>query len=279
MPRVELRILIVAFWLIMTGGLVQRDLLPLFGIGELTYQRVLADRAVEEPVHWVLRLGEKKIGRVTTNVRPEENGSFVLLTRARLRGNLFQADADGAKTLIEVKSEFFVSGLGRLQRFALSAGFEGTTLRARVEGQVSGNELVIRSLNVPLLAGETRVAFDPESLLLDTLGPLDRLPDLRLNQTWITRTVNPVAVVLPTGPLFGQGPPFQVVRHRVVNTATVDWNEQSWRCYVVEHAYDNLTAHSWVRRSDGKVLRQEVPVGGLKLVIELDPGGKILEEF
>ena len=52
---------------------------------------------------------------------------------------------------------------------------------------------------------------------------------------------------------------------------TLDWHGQSVACWVIEYRRDEVVARTWVRVSDGKVLKQEAFQKGERLTIERDP--------
>ena len=87
------------------------------------------------------------------------------------------------------------------------------------------------------------------------LGPLDRLPGLHLGQRWDSRAVNPF-----TGQV-------EVVRVEVQRRDLIHWNGEPVSAFVVVHHAGPITARTWVR-SDGVILRQEVPFPLVRLVLE-----------
>lgn len=275
MPRFWFRVAIVVFWLGMTGALVRRDVLPRLGFGELSYPLVLANRAVEEPVHWNIFVNDKRVGSITTVIRPADDGSYDFNTRASVAGTLLGEDQHGSGGNLIAQSEFHVSPLGRLRKFNLSVYLDGTTFGVDVRGAVDGNSLHLVSKGLAkLLDREVTVAIDPEILILDELGPLDRLPGLRPGKTWTTRIANPLSIFTSPSSIFS-GPTLETVTHRVVGTDVLAWEGRPWPCYLVEQRRGDLVARTWATIESGKVLRQELPFGGYTLAIVLDsPQGK-----
>ena len=101
-------------------------------------------------------------------------------------------------------------------------------------------------------------AYEPRSVVHDALGPLDRLPGLHLGQRWDTRVVNPFS---------GQ---VEQVRVEVQRRTLIHWNGEPVSAFeVVQHA-GSMTARTWVR-SDGVILRQEVPFPIVRLVLDRRP--------
>lgn len=280
MPARWLTITIPIFWLVMTGWLFKRDILPRFGYGNVTYETVLSDRAVAEPAHWNLKVDDRVVGSLLTLVEPQENGGYHLTARGNLSGLLAPGGENprsstalqGGLPDFQVRSRFVVSSLGRLQSFSVSLGIQGISKELDVEGTVEGRELELVATGLPILEGTTRVPIDPEAIVLDQFGPINRLPGLTVGKTWTTRAVNPLAAFLAQSSLLGgAGGTLEVIHHTVTGVENIEWNEGSWACYVVQHEHDRTTAKSWVRISDSLVLRQEAPFGGSKVVFEQAP--------
>lgn len=270
MPNRSISALIVLFWLGTSAAILRRDVLPRLGYGEMTYRIMLADRAVEEPVHWNILLNEQRLGVVSTDVRPESDGSFALVAK----GNVLlspSGNIEAALGRVVFRSEFRVSAVGRLQTFQVTLHVEETALRIQVLGQVHGNELEITSSGMPMIANKIRLAIDPQALVLDQLGPVDRIPGLRPGKAWTTRVINPLSAVLSPTNILGHGPSLDVVSHRVVGVDMITWNGRPRQCYLIEHRHGNQVARSWARVENGKILREEVPLAGVLVAIELDP--------
>ena len=100
--------------------------------------------------------------------------------------------------------------------------------------------------------------YEPRSVVHDALGPLDRLPGLHLGQRWDTRVVNPFSGRI------------EEVRVEVQRRTLIHWNGEPVSAFeVVKHA-GSMTARTWVR-SDGVILRQEVPFPIVRLVLDRRP--------
>lgn len=271
MPSRWAQIVIVLFWLLMTTWLVRRDVLPVLGFGELNYRQLIADRAVAESTHWLLFLDGERLGTAHSTVEPNVDGSHTLQSRTTLSSELLEEENEAA-TQIVVKSKFHVNPVGRLEDFTLSLDVDGTPMKVRIDGRVEGDEIVMSSEGFSLLPGDARVKADPDMLMLDMFAPMDRMPDLRVGKKWLTRTINPLSVIFSPAQLFGGGKPkFDVVRHEVVGMEPAVWDNRSWQCYVVAHYHSSSSGKTWVRVSDGRVLRRQVPVAGYLLTVELDP--------
>lgn len=279
---------IVGFWLVMMGWLAWRDLVPRLGMGELRYRAVLADRAVAEPTNWRLLYGERRVGNLFSMVEPKPDGGYVLSTRGHLSGAQLRPEDDSPLAGLlraanvsadrlpdfEVRSQFKVTALGRLAEFSVAASVRGLGIDLVVDGTVEGNEVIVNSKGLPFLEGQTRLAFDPEAVVLDQFGPLDRIAGLYEGKVWTTRAVNPLAALLaPRGFWGARGTSLDSVRHEVIGVETIDWNGNQWPCHVVEHEHPSspVRARTWARIGDGKVLREEIPLGGDTISLEPEP--------
>lgn len=270
---------IIVFWLASTAWLVQRDVLPSLGLGQLTYDRALSARAVEEPVEWHIYREDKEVGNLFFAVDPRPQGDFELRSRAKIEVEIPPLEA----TEFYIKSTIFVDPLKRLDRLEVSLSLPQSGTEVTIDGHTNDDELSVAI--ALMIAGKERFkrdltfAVDRSVMMLDMLGQIDRLPDLYPGRTWRTRFINPVTALL-TGTV-APSTSLDYIQHEVVETETIEWDEREWPCYKVEHRYQKAATHSWARVSDGKVLVQEVLFGGIpfRLVAEPNPGSqRILDQ-
>lgn len=264
-----MRVAIVLFWLGMTAAVVRRDLLPRLGYGDLNYAAVLRGRAVDEQAYWTAFRDGQRVGQVITSVRPDSQGAYILSTQATVSTSLFTTAPGAGSDSLQARSDFHVSPLGKLQRFSVYLSLVPSSVQIDVKGAVEGRTLELSLKSPPIIDKNWTMTIDPEALVLDPFGPLDRLPGLRLGKSWTTRAVNPLSSGLLPG-FLGSGSAIDVIEHRVVDVATLSWNEQDCLCYLVEHQHGKTVARTWARTSDFRVLKQEIPFGGVVLQFVLD---------
>jgi len=275
MPRPSLRIAILFFWLVMTGWLVKDEVMPRLGFGELDYRAVLQERARKKTTRWRIELGPRQIGWATTEVDPQTDGSFGIITVLSLnlseftRGNAVDRLDSHESTMVDMTSDIFVDPLGRLEtldvELAITPPRARTPARVNFTGKVQGETLEISTQGLGAPFKNLRLPVNSQSFFADKLVPLDHIPDLRVGKKWTTRTVNPfVALSGPFSMLF-RGQSIEVVQNEVVGVETIQLDEQSWRCHLIEHRRDETFSTTWVRISDGKVLRRDVKFGGIVL--------------
>lgn len=270
MPSRPITVMILLLWLGATAWLVQRDILPALGIGDITYEQTLASRAVETPVEWTIYRGDVEVGTVFFVLKPKPDSSYLLESQARVALPIAGMD----NTNFELKSAIHVNPLKRLESFDVQLSLLGARTDARIEGQVVGSrtlrirgQLLIGDREV--MAREVELAVNPNLMVLDLFGQIDQIPGLRPGKTWRTRFVNPLQAMIGGALSLNESTDF--IQHTVVSKEPLEWNEESVACYKVEHRYRQVATHSWVRMSDGKVLVQEVQFGGTKFRLVAKP--------
>jgi len=174
-----------------------------------------------------------------------------------------------------IDSRYVVDPKGNLQSLSLEVGseeapeflltVEGRVVRSEEAGGDSESrelELKFRSKGTGRFPGidqTRRFAYEPRSVVGNMFGPLDRLPGLRVGQRWESRMVNPLS---------GHSDRVQV---EVVRRTLIYWNNETVSAFEVLQSFPPLSsARSWVR-TDGAILRQEVPFPFVRLLLEREP--------
>jgi hypothetical protein len=86
------------------------------------------------------------------------------------------------------------------------------------------------------------------------------MPGLAVGQRWEARVISPL-----TGKI-------DVVKAEVTRKSEIYWGKSLVNTFeVVQKIPPVISARTWVRRSDGLVLRQEVPFPVVKLIVERVP--------
>ena len=110
----------------------------------------------------------------------------------------------------------------------------------------------------PILNQNMTFDYEPRSVVHDVLGPLDKLPGLHVGQRWESRMVNPFS---------GQ---VEAVRVEVARRGLIHWEGNPVTCFEVVHRTSPFSMKTWVR-TDGVILRQEIPFPFVRLVLERRP--------
>ncbi len=286
MPPRLLSVAIVVFWLATTGWLVSRELWPHLQPGEPPPFAIdLVDEAQRQsvPVRWVITRNGKKIGLAHTRVEYREaDDTFALHSDVR---NLQLSSGLLATVSVQRLDTTYRVGRGGELR-AMSADVQAKVevtlpkLEAKVTGHVSGEVRDRRFVSrcwVELPSGE-RQEFTPEPVevsaqgtVLNPLHPVNRVAGLRPGQRWRMPAINPLsealgrsaAGVLPAGPRF--------LDARVLpEPQPLKWGKSDVPCLVIEYRGEQgeVNARTWIRQSDGLVLRQEATQSGELLVLQ-----------
>jgi hypothetical protein len=167
----------------------------------------------------------------------------------------------------DAKAEFDVS----LNGVVTAGEFTGDAAITSPFGKMN-NELT----PFPVRAGLTFNPFQPQ----------DRLTDLTPGQSWKVTLVDPVSDAMTQAAiqtitkiakenkldLFDPAkmlkrPAVEFIGTVLPETVTLNWRDADHVCQLVEYKSNDLTNRTWVRQSDGKVLKQEASGLGEKLTL------------
>ena len=142
-----------------------------------------------------------------------------------------------------------------------------------VAGTVAGGRLtasVKRSTRCRLVEAANQAILEPVSVPraspLNPLQPVNRLtglrPDRRLGGSRYDPLREAIAVLVKEqAGQFGLTVPSEprdaLIGEVLSDQRILDWNEHQVACWAIEYRRDELVARTWVRVSDGKVLKQE----------------------
>lgn len=269
---------IFAFWLVTTGYVAYRDLWPrVFASGPPPVSIELADEARQNiPARWSLYRNGERVGHLVTQMRYlDAEDAFVFTYRY---SDLILEQSDVALTASEAVSEVRMSRSGDLKE---------QTMTAKVKMQLRGAEIAQGTIEVHgvvtngVLTGRAELKsgvlsatgdLDPVEVKdgqpLNPLQPVNRLSGITGERRgWQVHESNPlqsaVADLLRKKLAeFGVRLPEQ--KEKAVLIAEVGRSPQNltWKgadvpCWVIEYRRVEPVARTWVRVSDGKVLRQE----------------------
>jgi hypothetical protein len=149
-----------------------------------------------------------------------------------------------------------------LRRFSASVRAEADPQEVlRVEGRVKAEGSALEIVThgpLPIMNQTRTIPYQQRGLVQNALEPFDYLPGLQVGQRWESRVVNPL-----TGRI-------EPVRVEVARRTVIHWDNHPLSTLEVVQHLTPLVARTWVR-SDGLVLRQEVPFPLVKLVLERQP--------
>ncbi len=272
MPSRFVSLAILVYWCIAAFCLLTWEVLPELTLGYPPDLRAIAVAGESaKPVTWSIQIIDdpkapdvrRTVGSAVTTSKRMPDGWFELTSRLKFdAGALLKgtAIATWASVRLELFSVYRVHPSGNLRSFDMKVTpVDSSEALFTVQGRLKGGVMEVVSKGpVPMLNRELSFAYEPRSVVHDALGPLDRLPGLHLGQRWDTRVVNPF-----TGQV-------EVVRVEVRRRELIHWDGEPVSAFEVVQHSGPLTARTWVR-SDGVILRQEVPLPFVRVVLERLP--------
>jgi hypothetical protein len=272
MPHRLVSVAILVGWALASVALFRRDILPDLLIGPPPDLRTVARAEGQEPgpTRWSILVADeddelRAVGQVQTEARWTRDGWCRLASLAWFdAGALLKGTPlaiSGRDEPIEVRSAFDVDKSGNLDSFRTLVRVRGTKDDLVVlTGGVRGNDLTIHASApmIPMLNWVRKLPYQPREMVQNELGPIDRMPGLRVGQRWESRVISPL-----TGRV-------ERVQVSVERTKVITWDGNPVTTLEVVTRMPPWTARSWVQ-PDGLVLRQEVPLPLVKLILERLP--------
>jgi hypothetical protein len=269
MPPRWLTVAIVLCWLATAGWFFQHDLWPRLRPGQRPpYTLDLAQEVTTEnnPRHWEVFYKGKTIGDARTWVKHDDDDTFKLKSRIN-----FRQFTVAVLHLQLMDSTYCVTRDGRLREVdalveaSLREG-GAPQLRVHVHGRVVGGEFrphwVVESPLLPV--GRQELDSQPVTIadnhsVLSPLQPWNRLRDLQVNRKWQIELFDPLmGSVANLVPGLGSDVRVRTLEAGVrESTESRIWNKAEVTCLVIEYRGEGLTGRTYVRQSDGLVLRQE----------------------
>ena len=279
---------IVAFWLATTGYIAYRDLWPrVFSSGPPPVSIELADEARQNiPAKWALyrnrKPGDKPIGRLTTQMKYHDADDTFQFTYRYTDLRLDQGDITlEAK---EAVSEVKMTRAGELREQSMTGKVklslrgaqiaEGTiAVRGVVTNGVLTGRCELKSDLIDIAGDLDPVEVPKNGHPLNPLQPVNRIGGVRGGLEWKVHESNPLqdAVFELLKKKFRL--PEQKRKESLVAQVdraqqTLNVNGADVSCWVIEYRRTEVVARTWVRATDGKVLRQEAFEKGESLTFE-----------
>jgi hypothetical protein len=300
MPSRFLALGIVTFWLATTAWFVARDLFPHWRSGQAPpYSIDLTDEAVRQvvPARWRIERNGQLLGTLRTLLRANEaDNTYELLAAcpelelldvtvplvgrlhvvARNYEDRLGVTREGELRAMETKIDLVVrAGAGPV-----------AVAKAELAAEVRGQRVERRfRISAPGL-GEFAPALEPGEAIrgsvLNPLHPIHRLAGLQPGQHWRQPLVVPheeiVRAALAKLPgaesaaaALGQNEPRWLDAAVRPTIELVDSDSGPVECLVIDYRGEwhgeEQTAHTWLRRDNGLVLRQEASSAGQSIVL------------
>jgi hypothetical protein len=310
MPSRPVVVLILLFWLAVLGVVVYREVVPHFFNDEPPAPEfVAADELSQATVSWSIYRGpadaDEKIGKMTSRIEyVGDDDSFRFVNtyhKLKLALLAFEVTVTSATTVLRVDRDGRLKGQTLRGNAEMDTGRLGGGLKLAATAEASG---VVRggflegsaTLTAPDLLGQpsvgtfTPVAV-PDGQVINPLMPVDRLRGVVPGRRWKVRQVDPLREAL--GELLVKGlqeelarrgggkkaptavtipPPPELLAEVLRDPVTLDRPGGPVGCWVIEYRCEKppIEARTYVRRDDGRVLRQEATASGERLRFERD---------
>ena len=289
MPSRRSVVLILLFWLATTGYIAYRDIWPvLFASGPPPIAIELADEAAQNiPIRWKINWNGNPAGLLVTQMRyVESDDTFRFINDYK---NLKLDVAGITMTVPEFTTVVRVTRAGDLREQTaegkLQLELHGMTLGSatvKLAGTVSEGKLTTNiegSYTVPLFGTKpiSRILDSvpvPVGQPLNPLQPVNRIRGVKPGRQWVVNESDPMkdvgeALVKELGPKLPDTQRAPLVGEVLSEAQELHWGKHSDTCWVIEYRRDGeLTARTWVRVSDSKVLKQEAFHKGETIAIE-----------
>jgi hypothetical protein len=272
MPSRFISLAILIYWSIAAFCLLTWDVIPELTLGYAPDLRAIAGAGdSSKPVRWSIQIIDdprfpdvrRTVGEAVTASSRRPDGWVELTSRVDIdAGGLLKGTPFVTRTKVRlgVESLYRVDPSGNLSSFDLQVkSHESPEPLIKVKGQLKGDKMEIVSRGpVPLFNRTWTFDYEPRSVVQDLLGPLDRLPGLHVGQRWESRVINPFS---------GQ---VDRVRVEVARRGLIHWDGNPVTTFEVVQHLAPLSMRTWVR-TDGVILRHEVPFPFVRLVLERRP--------
>jgi hypothetical protein len=284
MPSRPVLAAIVAFWLATIGIAFHRDVWPYFSTSGPPQLAVgLAEEAdPNQQVRWGVYRGEKPVGRLTTKISHVNADDTFWLTHEyqQLEFDFGPATVHVPKLVTAMR----VTRAGELREqsmegtLQLRLGKELIVAEAWVRGEVV-NGVFVGHCEVRSSLGDVKQDLEPIPVpagqALNPLHVSNRLTGVKPGQQWVVHEIDPLGEALaalvksklPGVPL-GDRKREAVIARVLPEPESLTWQRRDVSCWVIEYRKGEARARTWVRVSDGKVLRQEAFGIGEKLAVE-----------
>jgi hypothetical protein len=300
MPPRLLVLAIVLFWIGTSAWLFQRELWPRLRSGEAPPFAIdLADetRPQSAAVRWTIIRGKSKIGvlETWTSYRKEDNtfelhskiksiylgGIGPMRAKATNLESMYRVTQDGVLRATRIDGELqllqfsaYLYLTGKIDgRWFTPRGYVALGRKKEVSDkiQIPENEKIYLDLE--------RVPVSARGSVIDPLHPVNRIRGLRPGQRWQTPLIDPLAdsfngmvqkePALQALPMLKKSHGTPILYAEVLGgPRQIEYGGLYWGCLVIEYRGDDMTAHTWVRESDGLVLKQDALFWGDHLILE-----------
>jgi hypothetical protein len=273
-PRILTWSIVVA-WAAMTSWLFYRDLWPRLRPGDPPPFKIeFADEVLVKrpPVRWTV----SRNGKATYVMKSEmtydaQLDQFEMSSELNPKPGL----AENAPLFerISMKSVYLVTREGELRKFSIAMNVP-VFGDVKMDGEYRNDQLVSR-VEVPAFGFKKNL--DPVKVVakgnaLNPLQPMDRLSHLQPGREWNMTLSEPLIDALSgVVPGLKDNSVKQLHAHVLADEHTLSFGSREETCYVIEYTGEGADGKTWVRTSDGLVLKQEFTLRDDDWVLLRDP--------
>ncbi|MFO0804490.1 MAG: hypothetical protein U0791_15365 [Gemmataceae bacterium] len=283
MPTRPVVALIVAFWLATLALVGVRDVWPrLAASGPPPIAADLSDEATQYvPVKWKVLRGDKPIGTLTTLLAYQDSDDTFEFTSKYKDVRIEVARVELVIPEMTTRTRVTRSGSLREQSMNGSLRLADFRFEVMVDGRnVNGAFSGRCKLDSPLGMIDEPLAPVPvnDGHALNPLQPVNRIVGIRAGQRWTVQEIDPLGDALAT--LFKekirtalpQTKREPLLAEVGASPEPLIWGRQREEamCWVIAYRSGEARARTWVRVSDGKVLRQEAVLMEDRIALERD---------
>jgi hypothetical protein len=289
MPSRFFILIIVSFWLATTAWFVTREVAPRWRSGDAPpYVIELADEALKNvtPIRWRLAWNGRDMGQVRTTLRYQEAEGLFELKAESERLDLanigaLKISARNLRNSLQVNHDGELRGVHTAVEMETPIGVFKVAVTAQVKaGRIERS----CDLESPLL-GAISPKLEPVAYrrgsVLNPLHPVNRVNGLKPGQRWRIPLFDPFGDALKatvaelSGVKLSQQAAEPVAQFLYAEVLAepqyIEWDGAPQPCFVIDYraeSGDDFTGRTWVRTSDGLVLRQEARSNEETLVLQ-----------
>lgn len=279
---------IVLFWVGTLAVVVRRDVWPrLFASGPPPVSVEVGDEASQLlPTPWTIYRGTTRVGRLETRTTYVDADNTFQFTHEYSGLEMEVAGVNLRVPRLSTSTRVTRAGTLREQHMSgkLEADLRGIKIEAEmtVNGRVE-NGLFVGTCEIKSPLFNLNRPLDPVPVpnghAVSPLQVVNRVTGIRAGQDWVVHEVNPLSEAVgmllreqigKTGFTIPERKRDPLIARVSSATQGLTWKGEDVPCWVIEYRDAEVKARTWVRASDGKVLKQEAFEKGEQLTVLRD---------
>lgn len=245
---------IILFWLIMTGLLIKREVIPALPVlANPSYEALLKNKSIPPKSQMGIYMFGKKIGYSLTTVTQQPDGNYRIENRTQIKLPLMKTRIPSEiNQSLAMNGHSLVNSDYQLKSFNFS--IQSQFFNYQVTGQVKGTDLEV-TINDGQTTKTRSVKFQPQSTTSNGLSPFLSMPHLSVGKEWSINLINPFTLK------------FETVKAFVESQDTMSWQGQEYDVYEVVLDYKGFQPRAWIT-PEGLILKEEIMMPGFYLIRE-----------